>query len=86
MVPLIPSTLQGSIVKMTSNILEVSSVRLEQKDKLSEDIIVQHSKASLINTANWSTWAIYLMTMKQNYFTYGKTSIPRNNQAYQYLR
>lgn len=40
MVPLIPSTLQGSIVKMTSNILKVSSVGPEQKDKLSEDIIV----------------------------------------------
>lgn len=69
MVPLIPSTLQGSIVKMTSNILKISSVGPEQKDKLSEDIIVQHGKASLISTANWSTWAIYLMTMKQNCFT-----------------
>lgn len=69
MVPLIPSTLKGSIVKMTSNILKVSSVGLERKDKLSENIIVQHGKASLISTANWSTWTIYLMTMKQNHFT-----------------
>lgn len=53
MVPLIPSTLQGSIVKMTSNIL--NSVGPEKKNKLSKDIIVQHGKAGLISTANWST-------------------------------
>lgn len=60
MVPLIPSCLQGTIVKMTSNILKVNSVGLEKKNKLSEDIIVQHGKAGLISTANWSTCAIYL--------------------------
>lgn len=54
---------------MTYNILKVNSVGPENKDKLSEDIIVQHGKADLISTANWSTWAIYLLTMKQNYFT-----------------
>lgn len=54
---------------MTYNILKVNSVELEKKDKVSEDIILQHGKADLISTANWSTWAIYLMTVKQNYFT-----------------
>lgn len=32
MVPLIPSTLQGSTVKMTSNILKVNSVGPEKKN------------------------------------------------------
>lgn len=55
MVPLIPATLQGSIVKMTSDILKVNSVGPEKKNKSSKDIIVQHGKAGLISTANWST-------------------------------
>jgi hypothetical protein len=49
------------------------------KDKLSLNIIVQHSEARLKITSNWSTWVIYLVVMKQNDFTEGRTSIAKIN-------